>query len=681
MSGIVGWASVCRGAMAKAGERGLTLIAFLGVFIVYAGSGLQRTFPVVAPDEHGLLFQAQYLAGAAFGLMDRSQYYSFGGALPYVPAAYLISDPEWLYKAVILTNALMSALALPLLIRVAAHFGHRGPHVITLAALTAIWPSYFYVSHYAWSESSFRLTFLAAVVSMIVFFERPRWWRGAIFGAMAAAVYAVHPRGLLVPAVAGLIILVAAVARRIAVPPAVASLAGIALGVAGALASIEHLQAAVWGNAANTSADSLNYALRRADMMTAAAVVAGQAWYQLVASVGLVGLGGVILVTSLPSRPWTSTFIVLSVVSVAAASVAQMLSPVRADHVMYGRYIDGVSILLLWLGLLNIGTKWCRSVALGFCLSTVVLAVAILMWPRFANLAAAHPNNIPGVGWFTGEDRSGAFVLLWCTAGATAISSLLFTVKSSSRRLFFLSILIAITAIKLIEYQGRQSRNIAAGLASSIGVLETFDHLPMHWVRSASNQLYRAHFQFLLGRQIPLFVSADSPVVVVGEVPLGTNYRCAEFLSPGVKVLIETSTPETGGRERVSFLDEHECNPLGWHPVENWGRWSDGRTAKIRVDASGLEQPILNVTTVGLTGISVPEQRVTARVAGLPDVGFRAGGVITVVRIPLLQTTTEVILDLPDAASPRSLGLSRDKRVLALGVSNICVSEAHEPCL
>src|SRR5262245_15372900 len=65
--------------------------------------------PSVVPDEAGYLGNARWLSGTSpTWIMAETPYYGFGYALFIAPLFRVIHDPETLYRAVLVVNALLA---------------------------------------------------------------------------------------------------------------------------------------------------------------------------------------------------------------------------------------------------------------------------------------------------------------------------------------------------------------------------------------------------------------------------------------------------------------------------------------------------------------------------------------------------------------------------------------------
>lgn len=129
----------------------------------------------------------------------------------------------------------------------------------------------------------------------------------------------------------------------------------------------------------------------------------------------------------------------------------------------------------------------------------------------------------------------------------------------------------------------------------------------------------------------------------------------------------------------------------GWGAPERWGTWSSGKQAILRIDSRALPDvhgPLsLDLEAHAFLGPRNPVQRISVEVNGEP------AGQYTVhypnnkfsMQISLGQVDTEsrrtihVVFDLPDAASPQSLGINSDRRDLTFALLNVSIEPSRQP--
>lgn len=128
----------------------------------------------------------------------------------------------------------------------------------------------------------------------------------------------------------------------------------------------------------------------------------------------------------------------------------------------------------------------------------------------------------------------------------------------------------------------------------------------------------------------------------------------------------------------------------GWSSPERWGTWSSGNRALLRIDPRDLPEVSgslsLELNADLFIGPWHPVQRVAVTVDGKPAGEYTVHFPQTTLSmsIPLGQVDTEssqridVAFDLPDAASPLSLGLNVDGRDLALGLVSASIESSRQ---
>lgn len=509
----------------------LVLVATLAVFAVYAISTWSRTLPMISWDELGFIVQAQRLAGVPVTVnMGTAPYYHAGYSLLLVPVLWLTQDPLLAYKGFLLVNAVLAALLVPLLVSIGEAFGfRRSPAMLLAAVIVSLWPSHFFVSYYAWSEALFRLVFVANVWALTRLTLRPGAWWAILFSASAAGLYAVHPKALLILLLAPAVLVLLRMIRVLDTRSVLAALVLFVALTAAEMLAMGYLHATLWDEDAYSAGDTLAGRLLRPEaLFTGLVVVMGQLWYQLAASLGLAGLGLWLLVRrTLPPGAAVSRLIAgyatAAVLAVAAASVVQMLDPVRVDHIAYGRYIDGASVLPLWLGLcwLVFGERGEGQRAAGLiAVAIVVVAGGVLAsLPLMSGLDPAHPEAVAGLGWIF---RGGSSPLQFFGINALLLAAVTIGVLLANRigQMATLITFVVISGAMIYGHLSAQARAQLAYLSSDADIVRTAKVTPLYWtddVRDGSPWSY--HLQYTLAAP---FLNAD------GWLPAGAGLISTE---------------------------------------------------------------------------------------------------------------------------------------------------------
>lgn len=490
-------------------SRLLLLLATAAVFLVYAASTWVRTLPMISPDELGFISQAQLLAGVPPVNMGSEPYYHVGYSLLLVPVWWVTQDPLLAYKGFMLINAVLAALLVPLLVAIGDAFGfRRSPGLVLAAALVGLWPSSFFVSHFAWSDALFRLVFAANVWALTRIAQRPQLGWATLFAASAALLFAVHPKALLILGLAPGLLITLRLIRVLDTSTLAAALVVFAALVAGEMLAMSALHAALWHEDAYSAQQTLLGRLLRPEaLFTGFIVVLGQFWYQLAASLGLAALGGwFVLRHALARHPpvmrLAAGYTLVAALAVALASVIQMLEPVRVDHVAYGRYIDGASVVLVWLGLcwLVFGERGQGQRIAGLVAAAIVLAGGAVLAAQnmVLGLEPAHPENVAGLGWIfhTGSTPWQFFgitsMLLVVPAGL-----LLLTRRFGQLAVVTGFVVVAATFVHL--HAAHHARAQLEYLSGDAAAIRAQDLAPLYWTDAVRRKsLWSYHLQYTL---------------------------------------------------------------------------------------------------------------------------------------------------------------------------------------
>ena len=187
------------------------LVALLLVAGWLVQAGLRAWFsraqvvPLDNPDETAYLIAARVLAGGpaadfSGATLYHSTLYQGGYPLLITPVYWFTSSPAAVYHAVLLINAAVSALVMPLGYLACRRLGLGRPAAYIVAMIAALLPAGFFFSEYAIADAIFpvvTLAWLLATHSWLVAVSARARYAAAIGSAVLAGyAYAVHPRGL-----------------------------------------------------------------------------------------------------------------------------------------------------------------------------------------------------------------------------------------------------------------------------------------------------------------------------------------------------------------------------------------------------------------------------------------------------------------------------------------------------
>ncbi len=365
---VVVWAETTSNPVQQWWQTTALFIVVVGVRLSFA---LQNRVPSLAHDEHAQIAIARYVGGQGRWNMADYATWQPGLGILAAPLAAFFSDPSAMYRSVLVVNCLLGGGGALVL----AALGRRmlRPSLVThgwvcfTAGLIALSPGSVRSSALAWADPAVFLTFALTLYGLIRFGavdgER-RWAFTAV--AIATVGYLFHARMLPVLAIATVAAVAIAWRRRRVLAAQLVVVSAVGMLTVRLVSSI--IFDALWADpsAANTAGSTASRLGRPGDVLISAA---GQTWYLLVTTLGLAGVGAVVLGGAAVNRPWATEIVgrrnavlvaVPTAVSAAVSMVFMAGRDSRADFAFYGRYNDAVIGATLLVGVAAISV-WSSS--------------------------------------------------------------------------------------------------------------------------------------------------------------------------------------------------------------------------------------------------------------------------------------------------------------------------------
>ncbi len=353
-----------------------------------------QSMPLANPDETAYLLAARVLAGGPGGDLSFSTLYQGGYPLLIRPAFWFARDPGTVYHAVLVINALISALILPLGYLTGRRLGLGRPLAYGVAMVTALLPAGFFYSEYAMTDAIFPVVTLAWLLAthswLTAASARGRCAAAAAAALLAAYASAIHSRGLVM--VAGLA--VAGVFTGWRRPRArfsvlVAGLTGAVTAAAGWVLN-HHLSVTIYPEGTRSLSSTVRTRLDTVHgVVHVLEMAAGQLWRLVMDSWGIAGIGLVAAVAVIARRDVRPELRLMAVLSVGVTTAIACLTPAalpldQGEAWASGRYLDGMIVVFFLAGavlLLRAGMRpilACAAVSAGlFLLAAVTVAVYI----------------------------------------------------------------------------------------------------------------------------------------------------------------------------------------------------------------------------------------------------------------------------------------------------------------
>lgn len=364
-------------------------------------------------------------------------------------------------------------------------FDHPG--VLMVSGVIGILPQSLEASAHLWAEPLVTLAFIGTLGASLRFLDAPgpttvvavvRW---SVLGAAS------HGRLLPLAVLAAVFVVVYCLLRRsLGLAIFGASAAGLALG--GLTVAHRWIVSRVWevAGSGNSEATVLRRLTKPLEVLDAAV---GQTWYQLAASGLMVAFGVIELARRARLRTdarqrkdaWVVVFLTLPVVGL---SFVFMSDVGRADHVLYGRYIDAV----IW-PVLAVGANWVTHVRPRMALRTrwFILTATIVLFVELAFVVHQlhrHQLRVPGVNAMIAGivplSDWGSINALVVTAFSLAITALLFRSLTSIDRRLWTGVVVAVVCtmgIRLWAIQRPDANRPAYG-EEARAILELADGPP-----------------------------------------------------------------------------------------------------------------------------------------------------------------------------------------------------------
>jgi hypothetical protein len=431
--------------------------------------GLPLTGPMVLPDELGHLAQARWLAGGGSMTLVAVPYYHVGYPLLLVPAfAVGGGDPELTWHLVGATNALLGAATVPLLAYLLRRVLRTGRRTAVAAAFVAsCYPHLLVVAGQGWAENAVPQVVLLWLVALHAVLRRPAALPAAAVGVAAAAAWSVHARvGLPLLAMTPLVLALAARRRLLPLPLVTVAVATAAAAVLGVHALQSLALQALWVEPVSLTEGALGRLASPSLLPDGLAQLAGMLWNVVVATagVGVVGALALVVAARRGAAPWTAPgqaltdaqrltalAALLGVAGTWLLAAAVFSDAHRADHFVYGRYLEGVLPLLLAVGVVGLLTASRRSLLAGAAVAAVLVVtcagtVDVLRGQELQE-AVFLPFNTSGIALFTGDPLE---VRLWRATGLAGLAGAALSAAALVRRpvavAFLLALLLVSTA-------------------------------------------------------------------------------------------------------------------------------------------------------------------------------------------------------------------------------------------
>jgi hypothetical protein len=311
-----------------------------------------QSVPLANPDESAYLIAARVLAGGPATDFSYSTLYQGGYPLLITPVYWFTSNAVTVYHAVLLINAAVSALLMPLAYVTGRRLGLVRPAAYAVAAVTALLPAGLFYSEYALTDAIYPVLVLGWLLAVHTWLTA-RSMRGQYAAAVGSALlagysYAVHSRGTVI--VFSYVVVAALVAWRRLAPRRTAAAAALVLAGSVGVAWLldRYLSCTMYPEGTrNLSAQMASTLHSVHGAINVFEMAAGQMWRLVLDSWGLAGIGLFAALAVIARPRFRADLRIMAALSVAVTVITAVTAPAAlpADQSQTwasGRYLDGL---------------------------------------------------------------------------------------------------------------------------------------------------------------------------------------------------------------------------------------------------------------------------------------------------------------------------------------------------
>jgi hypothetical protein len=397
----------------------------------------QQFMPLANPDETAYLVAARVLAGGPGADLSGSTLYQVGYPLLITPVYWFTSNPSTVYHAVLVINALISALVLPLGYVACRRLGLGRPAAYVVATVAALVPAGFFYSQYAMTDAIFPVVTLAWLLTthswLTASSARVRYAAAVASALLATFAYATHSRGLVMLAglaAVGVLIFWRQAAARLSVLAA----ASTAVVTAAAAWSLNHhISVAIYPEGTRSLSGQIRQRLASVNgTIHVLEMAAGQLWRLVLDSWGIAGIGLVAALLVIVRRDVRSDLRIMAALAVAVTTVIACTAPAalppdQSQAWASGRYLDGMIIVFFLVGAVMLLRARMRDIVVCGAVATGLFLLAA------ATVAVYAGTTVPTAGFGSGFNFAEPAVLTmnWTQASvplATAVTLVMLAV-------------------------------------------------------------------------------------------------------------------------------------------------------------------------------------------------------------------------------------------------------------
>jgi hypothetical protein len=365
-----------------------------------------QSVPLANPDESAYLIAGRVLAGGPATDFSYSTLYQAGYPLLIAPVYWFTSNAVTVYHAVLLINAAISALIMPLGYVAVRRLGLNRPAAYVVAMVAALVPAGVFYSEYAMTDAIYPvlvLAWLLAVHSWLT--ARSPWGQYAAAAGsalLAGYAYAVHSRGTVM--VAGYVVVGVLVAWRRLAPRRTVAVAAVALAASAGAGWLldRYLSSTMYPEGTRDLTAQLKTTLHSVHgAINVFEMAAGQMWRLVLDSWGLAGIGLFAALAVIVRPRFRADLRIMAALSVAVTLVTAATAPAalpqnQSQTWASGRYLDGMIVTFFLVGfvvLLRARPRFILGCAAATAALTLLSAVIVSVYAGSSLPTGSFPTG------------------------------------------------------------------------------------------------------------------------------------------------------------------------------------------------------------------------------------------------------------------------------------------------
>lgn len=500
----------------------------------------------VLSDEFGYWSAGAYFAGVNWSdVTSNIAYYSYGYSFFLAPLFWAFKDPTNMYKAALVINSLLLSFCLPISYKIIKILFHNKNKYVnmSIAFCISLYPAYILQSTIAWSEALIIFLVWLIILFLLELNCKTSIYKCFFLGVLSIYLYMVHQRNIGIVVSVILIMGIMFFCKKINKKQFGVFL--LTIFIMFIIHSIikTNIQENLWLNSIASNSNDFSAEVDKVFQLFSTKgiirflkVAFGHIFYIGAATFITAYLGVLFLVNKIIKSIREKSvfgdnlniiyfFLFISFTFSLGINIIFMSNPTRVDHVIYGRYIEGIlgPVMLLGLGNLIYNSKK-RKMDILICIITfVIVSIIANMSLNSMNVKTFNSLSCIGVWKFYKNEHIQMLRLVFFSIIIFVTLSMISSIKIKGDLFKYaaLCIIIGLFTPNFIDF----NKNIINGhknnmkISNIIQAINEHEGIPIYFLIDENNKDIRteSYIQFLLGNRTIKNITKDKIDNIYGE--------------------------------------------------------------------------------------------------------------------------------------------------------------------